>query len=282
MAEKWMLITFGAGLPNWRAAARRLADQARRSDWFSQIEVYDERRLNRDFPAFTREHAAVLNRRSRGFGYWIWKPFLIWKSLESARRMGITGVVYLDAGCELNYYTDAASQRFQDYQRLAHDACGVFAMHLDMHPEIAWTRTAVLDDLQLSEDQRMSPQIQATPFFTVSANALHMAEEWLGLCLESDYWRVKDGSTSEAHDVQFINHRHDQSVFSCLLKSRGTPTISDETFWAPNWQSGGAGFPIWAARNRTRVSILDNSIRGEGMRFFEKAYSRIFNKLILN
>lgn len=274
MKGRWVLVTFGAGLPNWRAAANRVGRQARESSWFVDVRVYDERVLKREFPAFTAAHSAVLRSSVRGFGWWIWKPFLIRETLRECVARGLDGVSYIDAGCEINYSTAHAATRFRDYLDTAMDGRDIFAMHLPGHAEEAWTRQVVMDHFDLSPELRAAPQVQAQTIMVANSNTIGFSDEWLRTCTHDEYSLVRDGGAAEANSAPFRAHRHDQSIFSCLMKSHSIPTIPDETFWAPNWQAEGARFPLWATRNRTRVSVTDTRLMGRGIRFAELAYSR--------
>lgn len=274
MKGRWLLLTFGAGLPNWRAAAHRVGRQARDSSWFHDVRVYDERILKREFPAFTASHSRALRSSIRGFGWWIWKPFLIRESLRTCLAQDLDGVVYVDAGSEINGRTAQAEARFQVYLDMAMDGRDVFAMHLPGHAEEIWTRKEVMDRFELTADLRTAPQIQAQPIMVANPQAIEFADEWLHACTQDEYFLVKDASVGEASGANFREHRHDQSVFSSLMKSHSIATIPDETFWAPDWQVQGAGFPLWAARNRTRVSVADTGLIDRGIRFAELAYSR--------
>lgn len=278
MSSDWMFVTFGAGLPNWRGAARRLGRQAEDSGFFSQVRVYTERELTRDHPDFMLQHRAILTSRVRGFGYWIWKPFLIWKSLEYARTSGLAGVTYLDAGCELNLRSDDARKRLLAYRRLALKN-GVFAMHLVGCSERQWSRLDVLNHFGLSQPQRGSPQVQGTPMFPSSDGAVAFARAWFEACVQDDYFLVRDAMPGELQDPEFCDHRHDQSVFSGMIKQQQIETIPDETFWAEDWLKLGLNYPYWAARNRTRVSLVDSSAKGRAIRLGERLYSRAYSDL---
>ena len=278
MKGKWLLLTFGAGLPNWRAAARRLARQAHESGWFHEVLAYDEKSLRSDFPDFARTHIRVLNSRVRGFGWWIWKPFLISKALQMGASLGLDGVIYLDAGFELNPDHERSQSRLSGYFSRAKDQGGVFAMHLTGHSELAWSRSIVMDRFSLGPAARLAPQVQATPVLSCDDEAAGFVNGWLEACIENDYALVRDAPQDEVNDQTFREHRHDQSIFSCMLKARGIPTIPDETYWAPDWSKSGSNYPLWAARNRTRISVLDQSLSGRATRFAEKAYSRVYRE----
>lgn len=62
---------------------------------------------------------------------------------------------------------------------------------------------------------------------------------------DSDYGHAKN-------EEIFVDHRHDQSIFSLLVK-RDTPffELSDETYLSKEeWEKKSKDFPIWTTRNR--------------------------------
>lgn len=270
-AGRWAFLTFGAGLPNWRGAANRLGAQARASGWFDTTAIVTDRDLRSRFPEFWLRHKRVLNLRTRGYGYWIWKPFLL---RETLLTLGETydGVLYLDAGCELNVGNPRAASRFWDYQGIAKDF-GLFAMHLPEHNELSWSRVATMDFLGLGDGQRRSPQNQGG-IVMVTRDQLGLLSDWLDACVAEEYAYVKDAPIGEINSPSFQAHRHDQAIFSGLVKKAGVTTIPDETFWAPDWTVTGIDYPIWATRNRTRVSILAPDVKSRATRLLEKSYSR--------
>ena len=68
--------------------------------------------------------------------------------------------------------------------------------------------------------------------------------------------RLIDDTPSEVAELpEFIEHRHDQSIFSLLVKqSNQHAIIPDETEWFGDWIGMGDKYPIWATRHR---SIFD-------------------------
>ena len=269
----WSLVTFGAGLPNWRAAARRLGRQAEGAGVFSSVEVFTDVTLRQRYPEFAERHQRVLSLRTRGFGYWIWKPFLIREVLRLNPRA--RGVIYLDAGCQLNFFSERAVARFGQYADMALDGPGLFAMHLPGHKEVSWTKQEALVELGLDGSAWETDQVQATPMFAQNRWSRDFVDEWLRNCVDANYRLVRDPLPSDDQAPQFVAHRHDQSVFSVMVKQSGIHTIPDETFWAPDWPRAGADYPIWAARNRTRVDIRDARPLSQAVRFGEKVYSRL-------
>ena len=274
---RWAFLTFGAGLPNWRGAARRLGAQARDSSWFDETVVVTDRDLWNRYPEFTARNRKVLNLRTRGYGYWIWKPFLLRELLRELDQ-SYDGILYADAGCELNAKNSRGRSRWAEYLGMAREH-GLFAMHLPRHPEQAWSRLITMDYLELDQVQRESPQNQAT-ILVATRERFDLLDAWLETSIADNYRYVKDGPSSEVNAPTFRAHRHDQSILSGLVKRAGIPTLPDETFWAPNWAEAGADYPIWAPRNRTRVPIEARDARSNFIRTVEKAYSRGTSSLL--
>ncbi len=274
---RWALLTFGAGLPNWRAAAARLGRQARQIGWFDTVIVLTDRDLRSQYPDFAVRHKRILSARTRGYGFWIWKSYLIgevWKALQASHN----GLFYLDGGCQLNDSSSVALHRWRSYQEMALD-CGVFAMHLPGHPEEHWSRLATMDRLALSPEQRRSPQVQGG-IVAISGSGRDLVAEWQSLSVEANYEFVRDATPCERNSPDFREHRHDQAIFSGLAKRYGVPTIPDETFWAPNWRVAGSEYPIWAARNRTRIPVEAEDPWSRALRFGEKASSRVLSGIV--
>ena len=272
---RWAFLTFGAGLPNWRAAARRLEAEAKASGWFDVSIALTDRDLPRLFPDFVSAHQGFLDFRRRGFGYWIWKPFLIQQLLADLGRE-FAGLVYLDAGCQLNRASPDADWRMTGYLEAAREA-GTFAMHLPNHQERFWSREVTMDFLGLSGPQRESPQVQAT-FIATTLRSEGLIRDWYHACSAKEYSYLVDGPADELNSPGFVAHRHDQSILSGLMKTRNIYTIPDETFWAPAWELEGRRYPIWAARNRTRVPVEARGAQAQVVRTLEKGYSRILTE----
>jgi hypothetical protein len=76
--------------------------------------------------------------------------------------------------------------------------------------------------------------------------------EWEEIAFEDDMRYVKDVPPSKRHleDPRFIDHRHDQSIFSLLRKARGAGVVIDDETYYTNWNSAEAmKMPIRAMRD---------------------------------
>jgi len=78
---------------NMLYSLKRIGKQAKRLGIFDEVILYTPALL----PAYVKE--SPLMAYSRGGGYWVWKPAIIWETLQQFDEGDI--VVYTDAGCSL-------------------------------------------------------------------------------------------------------------------------------------------------------------------------------------
>lgn len=246
-------MTFGGGSHRYVDAARRLAREARIPE-IAEIRIESQHSLETTHRPFWRQHGEFITSHPRLFGFAIWKPRIIGFHLETLPAGW--GLIYLDAGCVLNS-TAAARERLVEYQRRSEDH-GVWATCLDRPQwnseeflEKSWTKEDLLLQVGASEEVRESPQWQSgMMLLTPTAEVRGLVYEWEQLSVMSDYHFSTDSPSVRANGSTFVEHRHDQSIFSVLAKSKGFRAVSDETWFAPNWFEEGRGFPIWSARWR--------------------------------
>ena len=99
--SKIYLVTFGSG-STWKPAVGRLKSQCKKSKKFGKFISFSDKDLNLKLwnidESFVKEYV-------RGYGLWIWKPFIVKKVFEVFPDCEL--ILYLDAGCELNNNPDA-------------------------------------------------------------------------------------------------------------------------------------------------------------------------------
>ena len=90
-------------------------------------------------------------------------------------------------------------------------------------------------------------------FLTNNEANQEFVKRWGDVAVSKKYSLLID-DPRQHQDKDFIEHRHDQSIFSLLYKESGMFYIPDETNWKPDWLGEGSIYPIWAMRNRTGIS----------------------------
>lgn len=263
--NNWHFLTFGAGSWTYRRSARRLTLEAQKFQLFGTCDFETEHTLSKKYPGFFMENEEILKPEIQGFGYWIWKPFLI---LEHLKNMKSTdGLMYLDSGSTLNLNA-ASRNRLKEYLNIAENKNSLLFRIAKNDTDVNfaeenWTSSDLLDKLNLNELDRKSSQTAGGVIFLLSnENNIALIENWLELCKEDNYRFLKPNKKTYivANNAYSVIHRHDQSILSCLQKKSGLYSIWNEIDFAPNWQTEGSLFPIWTNRNRTGISAQKHSI----------------------
>lgn len=268
----WIIATFG-NKPNWKPALRRMKSQfGKLPDGYKGI-VYDQENLKKELISLNQWD--FVNNNHRGFGYWIWKPILILELFKQFPQC--TGVIYLDAGCELNINQNSM-KRLGQYQDLAMQQ-GVLSFELNAL-EIDFTSPYTANKMEMVIDSSWRQSMATTFIVTNTEFGKQFLTTWFELML-SDGYRLLKGeddvfvSTHCTTPYFYKEHRHDQSIFSLLIKKNGLISIREESEWYPNWSTKGANFPIWAARNRLRISIKCKRITNLSYRLLRKLINLI-------
>jgi hypothetical protein len=202
----------------YAATLRRIEREAR--GVFRTVHAYTEKDLDGEFQ---NSHASFVRDNPRGYGYWIWKPYVVRKAMREAREGEV--VVYADAGCTIGSRT-----RLRELVATAKTDDGLVAFFVPERydpRESRWTKREVLRVFGVENDE--SRQIMATAFLIKNtARNRAFVDEWYHLC--SRYGHVDD-TLSEEQRPEFSEHRHDQSLFSMLIKTtrrRDAIVLEDE------------------------------------------------------
>ena len=97
--NKKKFITFGGGNNNYIEAGERLINQANSLNLFDNTILYTDKYLIND-KDFWNKHGNFILKNKRGYGYWLWKPYIIKITMDKMNDGDI--LLYLDCGCEIN------------------------------------------------------------------------------------------------------------------------------------------------------------------------------------
>lgn len=224
----------------------RLSHQIAQMSFFDDTHLLDETRLD---PTFRRRFDAALTIGSRGYGYWVWKPYIISQILDGLSA-GDT-LLYVDAGCHIN--REGKSRLITYYGLLEKSPCGVLAFRLPAdlysygllgrHVRVAnyflerrWTKGDLLDYFRVRDSLLITetPQIQSGVILIRKCEeSSALVSKWLSVYYDH-FHLVDDGPSSSPNLPGFIENRHDQSVFSLLCKmAHATLLSTDEVHDAP-------------------------------------------------
>lgn len=219
-----VFIAYGTG--RFRKSLKRVGKEARRLNVFSKIILYTEK----DLPGYVLN--SPLRSCSRGDGYWIWKPYLIWKTMQDYPN---SIVVYADSGCTLQANMEEWNRWFnllEAYDTLAFQYRKDFEYPWEREKGCGtstgeWTKKSVIeyfDSLFDSRDWVDANQCWAG-LILVCRNS-RLIRSWLDIMLLHPELVVDCYGNELEHQMDgFKEHRHDQSIWSILCSywvSKGT------------------------------------------------------------
>jgi hypothetical protein len=245
---KKTFITFGGGGQRYYDAINRLCNQARKIELFDEIKGITDNDLRND-TSFWEKHGDFIINNQRGFGYWLWKPYIIQKELANMSYGDV--LVYCDSGNEINYH---AREEFitlinsiNDKQLIATDA----EEHIKK-----WNKRDLLNLLNMDNEETLKhSQHQAgASMYVKNDTIMNFVKEWYSLC--ENYHNIDDSPSNLPNYPEFIEHRHDQSVFDLLSIRYGLRNVDFDPTYFHNWNDLVRSKPILTPRNLTGTSIF--------------------------
>jgi len=246
-----MFITFGGPTQNYHNRVKELCTQALLiPTLFTKVKGYTDRDLKTD-KDFWEKHGNFIESNPRGYGYWIWKPYLIMKSLKSLNDGDV--LIYSDVGCYLNLNANSVKRLYEYIEIVKNSRYGILSFQLE-HLEYKYNKRVTIREIvglipNPNTNQIInSGQCMATiVILCKTPYSIMLTKQWWGYA--ENYNLINDTIVDFEHP-EFVDHRHDQSIYSLLVKRNGAVMVKDETYFYPNWRIYGADYPFWAIRNR--------------------------------
>jgi hypothetical protein len=199
------IITFGSHA-NYIEAGRRLLKQSMQLDLFDGYILYTPDQLKEEF----QKHAEFIRSNPRGYGYWIWKPYVIQKTMQMLKDGDV--LLYMDCGCELD-----AAKRHRLHATMKLVETELLMGTCTGHDDQTYTKRDLVECIQPPLDCLSTVQHQAgVLLWYVCPKTRQLVDEWYTLCC--DYRNIDDSPSLSPNVANFVEHRHDQSVFSLLTK----------------------------------------------------------------
>jgi len=168
---------------------------------------------------FFDENKEILSQK-RGGGSWLWKPYIILKTLKELNEGDV--LLYVDSGVIFKKNIKGLISKFKSSN------LDIMLFELPL-VEIQWTKKKVFDYLNITNhDLLYSNQIMGTILgFKKSMESIIFVEKWLELCRDK---QLLFPSKSKKNEFKhFIAHREDQSLLSVLSKINKIEPFSDPT-----------------------------------------------------
>ena len=201
-------ITFGSH-DNYMKAAERLITQAKTMNVFTDMILYTPDHLKNDLEFWTK-HGTFITENKRGYGYWLWKSFLVKKTMGSMRNGDI--LLYLDCGCELS--PTKRNELLESIEIVKKDK--IVGTYVCLERD--WTKMDLIRLLDVYHEKYLhTQQHQAGALlFLVCDETRELVNRWYEVA--SDYHNIDDSPSILENLYNFQEHRHDQSIFSLLTK----------------------------------------------------------------
>ncbi len=221
---KIYLLTYGDN--GFYLSKKHLVHLAEQSGLFYKVVSMGPRDLDL---SFKKKYKNILN-ISKGGGFWLWKYEIIKNLINQINKDDI--VVYCDAGASLNT-SDKAISRFNEYiEILKETSISQLRMKCENHfIEKNYTNKKLFDyfNIDLNSEIANTTQLQAGhQFYKKCDETSHYFQEYQNL-IDFDVDLITDLYSSEVQIDSFVEHRHDQSIFSLLSKKYSSFVIDNET-----------------------------------------------------
>ena len=239
-SNKIILLSFASD--DLKRSINRFEKQAKETNFYDEIRIVTYTDLDTNFKQELKK--LMSSGKKRGFGYFMWKPYLVKKILEEINYGDV--INYMDIGFHL---LKENKKKFEDYLKFIHEKNNwilAFQYHSRMYEKIdnisfpsreerKYSKGDLLDFFGFYNKSLVteSPQYMAGCFFLKKdKNSISFINEWLDIFYKR--FDLVDDTESKLKNLNgFIENRHDQSVFSLLCKKYNLKSFSAyECDWA--------------------------------------------------
>ena len=150
--NKLYFITFGN--ENYYNSLKLISKEVKNFNIFDEIIIITDKELKSDTD-FWNKHSKFIENNKRGYGYWLWKPYINLKLLEKINENDI--VLYTDAGCTFNIN---GKNRLIDYINLVKEY-DILSFQLT-HPERKYTKRDLFEYFDYENNDQSPPKIKSS------------------------------------------------------------------------------------------------------------------------
>ncbi len=247
--------------PDLNLSVRRFQKQSKELNFYDGIKVFSHKNLSSD------KQKQILSFFQKGqkrlHGYACWKPEIILSYLNEIPTGSI--LQYSDIGCHFNY---KGIKRLNDYIEIAGKNNMLSFKYnkpsfdlkenlkFQIYYEYQYTKADSWKYLKVNHDSEILKTEQiwsGTIFFKKNSYVEKFLNEWAYICQFSKL--IDDSESIEPNHSNFIEHRHDQSIFSIMCKKEKIYNLSaSECEWAEfenkrTWKHL-KNYPILAKRDK--------------------------------
>jgi len=197
-----------------------LAQQIKKLDIFDEINVLTGDDLKND-KSFWERHGKFIENNKRGYGYWIWKPYLITQMMNKLNDGDI--LLYLDAQCIINLNE---KNYLINYLEIVKNNKILFTQWKDLPLyEYCFNKMDLIYKLDMQNHELLNTyQNQASIILIYVCKETRELFNTIYYYACENYHNIDDTPSIIPNHINFIDNRHDQSLFSLLTKKNNYST----------------------------------------------------------
>ena len=207
-------ISFGGPSPFYYRAVNRLCGEAKDTKLFDSVIGYTDEHLKSD-TNFWKQHGKFISKNRKGYGYWLWKPYLIKKRLKEIKDGEL--LFYTDAGSSFNvkYPSNFMKVRIAEVKKTK-KIMGIFTCPERNYNKIDLVKYFGYENSPLFLRHRQ--HAAGAILMMKTPEVVKFIDEWYELTYKDNYHFIDDTPSVEPETKHFLVHRHDQSIYSLLTK----------------------------------------------------------------
>jgi len=225
--------------PDLKISVNRFIKQSKALNFYKEIKVSGWNDLSKNRQK--QIESFFKKGQKRLFGYACWKPEIILSYLNEIPENSI--LQYSDIGCSFNF---KGINRLKDYIKITEENdILVFKysepnfnlkenIKFQVYYEFQYTKADAWKYLNIDSNSNILKTEQiwsGTMFFKNNSYVKKILNEWIDVCKINNL--IDDNNSNEKNHENFIEHRHDQSIFSLICKKENIYCLSaSECEWA--------------------------------------------------
>ncbi len=169
---------------------------------------------------FRLKNSQILS-QPKGAGYWLWKPYIILKTLE--RMNDGDYLIYMDSGA---FFIKSPN----DYLRMINHK-GVLAFSMSFHKQSTWCKKDCFEHIfgNQNDFHDLSQILASYVFIKKTDTSVEFVKKWLEVCQLQNI--IDDSESISPNYTDFKEHRHDQAIYSLLVYKYDIMYIPDISQW---------------------------------------------------
>ena len=214
-----VFVTYGN--ENFKKSRERIVNEAKQLDLFTDCimeteDVFNDTEFKEQLTNVRFKQVATSN---KGGGYWLWKPYILYKHLSNLNEGDI--LVFSDAGCTITNDTNNVNSFNDIFHKIQNTDTNMVLNELpNEYTERHWTKGDLLDYYNVYDNNDI---INSAQF---EGGRIILIKNKKTMDIINQLWNTAKNRPDLFDDSQsrfpnkdgFVDHRHDQSNISILCK----------------------------------------------------------------